>query len=97
LTLPLRERASVHFPNDVTAATQYGANIAAVAVYLQHWHFVPEDRLAELMQDIFGIALTTATIAAMAQGKAEQWSNLAGHIGDLKMDGVAHALCNAHH
>jgi transposase len=74
--------AEASFPEDVTAPAQYGANIAAVAVYLQHWHFVPEDRLAELIKDIFGVDLTTATIAAMGQRKAGQWSDLADYIGE---------------
>ncbi len=145
------------FPHDVTAPAQYGANIAAVTVYLQHWHLIPEDRLAELIGDVFGVDLATATIAAMGQRKAGQWRDLAGHIGErvkqapvkhmdetglrvcaalrwlhvastlhltfyraplrrnamlegtsgiivhdfwkpyLKMNGVTHALCNAHH
>jgi transposase len=70
------------FPGDVTAPTQYGANIAAAVVYLHQWHLVPEDRLAELMRDVFGVNLTSATIAAMSQRKAEQWNDLADHIGE---------------
>ena len=54
--------ANAVFPGDVAAATQYGANISALVVYLQHWHFIPEDRLAELMKDVFGVNLSTATI-----------------------------------
>jgi transposase len=84
-------KTDASFPADVTARTQYGANIAALAVYLQHWHFIPEDRLAELMNDVFGIELTTATIAAMAQRKAAQWSDLANHIGEqVKQAAVKH-------
>lgn len=84
-------RTDASFPEDVAAATQYGANVAALVVYLQAWHFVPEDRLAELMQDVFGVALSTATIAAMAQRKADQWSDLANHIGEqVKQAGVKH-------
>lgn len=79
------------FPDDVTAPTQYGAHIAARVVYLQHWHFVPEDRLAELMRDVFGVDLTTATIAAMAQRKADEWSGLADRIGEqVKQAAVKH-------
>lgn len=66
----------------MTAAAQYGANIAGLVVYLQYWHFIPEDRLAELMRDVFGVDLSTATIAAFAQRKAAAWSGLAGHIGE---------------
>jgi transposase len=79
------------FPEDVTAAAQYGTNIAALAVYLAHWHFIPEDRLAGLMKDVFGIDLTTATIAAMAQRKADEWKPLADDIGEqVKQADVKH-------
>jgi transposase len=92
------------FPHDVTAPAQYGATIAAVTVYLQHWHFIPEDRLAELVKDIFGVDLTTATIAAMGQRKAGQWNDLAGHIGEQvkrapvkHMDETGLRVCGALH
>jgi transposase len=79
------------FPDEVTAAAQYGANIAMLAIYLQYWHFIPEDRLAELMRDVFGVDLSTATIAAFAQRKAGAWSGLAGHIGEqVKQAAVKH-------
>lgn len=92
------------FPDGVTAPTQYGANIAAVVVYLQQWHLVPEDRLAELIRDIFGLDLTSATIAAMSQRKAEQWNDLADHIGEAvkkapvkHMDETGLRVCAALH
>jgi transposase len=79
------------FPDDVMAPAQYGANIAAVVVYLLHWHLIPEERLAELMRDVFGVDLSTATIAAMAQRKAEEWTELADHIGaQVKQAPVKH-------
>lgn len=80
------------FPGDVAAAAQYGANIAALVVYLQHWHFIPEDRLAELMADVFGVNLSTATIAAMGQRKAEEWEPLAEAIGTLVKDAAVKHL-----
>jgi transposase len=79
------------FPDGVTAAAQYGANIAGLVVYLQYWHFIPEARLAELLRDVFGVDLSTATIAAFAQRKADAWSGLAGHIGEqVKQAAVKH-------
>lgn len=51
------------FPAEVAAPVQYGPRISAVVVYLQHGHFLPEDRLAELMHDLFGVSLVPATIA----------------------------------
>lgn len=70
------------FPQDVVAPAQYGANIAALAIYLLHWHFLSEDRVAELLHDAFGVDITAATIAAMAQRKAEEWKGLAEDIGE---------------
>jgi len=97
-------KTDASFPGDVTAPTQYGANIAAVVVYLQQWHLVPEDRLAELIRDVFGLNLTSATIAAMSQRKAEQWSDLADYIGELvkkapvkHMDETGLRVCAALH
>ena len=34
------------FPQDVKAPVQYGVRIKAVSAYLQHQHFIPEDRKA---------------------------------------------------
>ncbi|MBI3796400.1 MAG: IS66 family transposase, partial [Deltaproteobacteria bacterium] len=70
------------FPDEVTATVPYGAAIAGLVVYLPHWHFIPEDRLAELMKDVFGVELATAPLAAMAHKKAHEWSGLAATIGD---------------
>ena len=36
------------FPESVNAPVQYGPRIAAMAVYLQNAHFLPEERLAEV-------------------------------------------------
>lgn len=68
------------FPDGVTAATQYGATVEALVVYLQAWQLIPEDRLAELMGDVFGVEVATSTIAAMGQRKAQDLAGLAEHI-----------------
>jgi transposase len=69
------------FPHEVTAAVQYGGYLTALVVYLQCWHFIPEDRLAELLRDVFGVDLATATIAAMGHKKAAELAGLAATIG----------------
>ncbi len=69
------------FPKDVTSQTQYGGNLAALVVYLQVWHYLPEDRLAEFLRDVCGVDISTATIAAMVSRKAADWQDLAAHIG----------------
>ncbi len=61
------------FPEGVTAPVQYGGRIMAVVVYLPQYHLVPEDRLAELMADLFGAKLVAATIARMSRGCARRF------------------------
>ena len=59
------------FPSGVTAPAQYGPNVAAAAVYLCATQFIPEDRIAEAMKDLFAVDISAATVAAMAQRKAD--------------------------
>ena len=51
------------FPEQVKAPVQYGVRIKAISAYLQHQHFIPEDRLSEALQDLFGCRMTPGTIA----------------------------------
>jgi transposase len=85
------EETAAAFPDDVTAQTQYGARVATWVVYLQTWHFLSEDRVVEVMRDMFGVCLSAATSAAMAQRKAKEWTELADHIGaQVKEAAVKH-------
>src|SRR6202789_3619584 len=68
------------FPADATAPVQYGANIAAVRVYLLHFQFLPEQRLAMLMADLFGVHLVTATIAGMSRSCAARFQSFAAAV-----------------
>ena len=70
------------FPEEVTAPVQYGARIRAFAVYLLHGHFVPEDRVAELMGDLFGVRLVPATIARMSRNCARRLQGFAAAVRD---------------
>ena len=145
------------FPVAITGPVQYGARIGAMVVYLSHYQLLPEDRLAELMKDLFGAELSPASLARMGGNSAEsvqgvvdvirelvksapvkhmdetglriagrtQWLHVAstarltfyrvserrgsllGGVGGIvvhdhwkpyfTMEGVRHALCNAHH
>ena len=66
-----------HFPDHVKAPVQYGARIAGIVVYLLHFQMLPEKRLTTLMGDLFGVQLTTATIAAMSQNCAARFTSFA--------------------
>jgi transposase len=58
------------FPETVSAPVQYGGRIAAFVVYLTNFQLVPEDRLATLMADLFGVSLSRATIGQMSRRAA---------------------------
>jgi len=62
--------------------------VGALVVYLQAWQLIPEDRLAELMRDVFGVEVATATIAAMGQRKAQEFAGLAEQIEQHVKDGA---------
>ena len=68
------------FPAEVTAAVQYGRSLTALVGYVQCWQLIPEDRLAELLRDVFGVDLATATIAALSHKKAAELAGLAATI-----------------
>ncbi len=59
------------FPKTVKAAAQYGVRVKAVSTYLQHQHFIPESRLSEILQDVFGCQMSEATIANTSQWLAQ--------------------------
>ena len=79
------------FPQGVTAPVQYGARIMAMVVYLLHFQLLPEDRLAELMAALFGVALVPATIAGMSRGCAARFGGLVDAIRErVKAAAVKH-------
>lgn len=79
------------FPEGVNAPVQYGARIAAFVVYLLHFQMLPEDRLALLMADLFGVKLCAATIARMSRSCAVRLQGLVATIRDhVAAAGVKH-------
>jgi transposase len=71
---------SAPFPEGVTAPAQYGARICAFVVYLLNYHFLPEDRLAELLSDLFGLKMVPATIARMSAACAQRFRGFADTV-----------------
>jgi transposase len=70
------------FPEEVAAPVQYGPQIAAFVIYLLHFQLLPEKRLAELMADLFGVNLVTATIASMGRNCAARFQGFAASVRD---------------
>ncbi len=71
------------FPDGVNAPVQYGARITAFVIYLLHYQLLPENRLAALMADLFGVKVATATIARMSRTCAERLRGFAQSVRDL--------------
>ena len=68
------------FPEGVTAPVQYGGRIMAFVVYLLHSQFIPEDRLVELIADLFGVRLAAATIARMSTKAVEHFQGFVAAV-----------------
>src|SRR5580704_10391468 len=60
-----------------------GARIRSFVIYLLHYQLLPEDRLAELMADLFGVKLAAATIARMSRTCAERLRGFTETLRDL--------------
>ncbi len=67
-----RVRVSARFPEGVSAPVQYGEGVKSLAVYLQHQHFIPEDRLQQLFDDGCGLPISTASLAQFSQLVAQR-------------------------
>ncbi|HHP7230586.1 MAG TPA: IS66 family transposase [Xenococcaceae cyanobacterium] len=59
------------FPQSVKASTQYGLRLKAISAYLQHQHFIPENRLCEILQDVFGCQMSEGTIVNHSKSLAQ--------------------------
>ena len=59
------------FPPLVQAPVQYGVRLKAISAYLQHQHFIPESRLSEIFEDVFGCRISQGTIVNYSKSLAE--------------------------
>lgn len=51
------------FPENVKGPVQYGDRVRALIAYFSHQHFIPVDRVCEIFEDIFGVAISPGTCA----------------------------------
>ena len=57
------ERTRASFPGHIKGPTQYGDRVRALIAYFSHQHFIPVDRVCEILEDIFGVAVSPGTCA----------------------------------
>ena len=72
------------FPAGVAAAAQYGERVRAAAIYLNVQQLIPEDRVAQTMNDVFGAPhLCAASLTAWVEDKATALAAVVAHIRAL--------------
>ncbi len=65
-------RTRAGFPEGVVSPAQYGERVKAAGVYLNAQQLVPEERTAQILQDLFGAAAACgASVAGWVRRKAE--------------------------
>ena len=80
------------FPDGVSAPVQYGQRIGAFVLYLLHSQLLPEQRLAELMVDLFGVHLCTATMARISRDCAKRFQDFVDVVRDRVADAAVKHL-----
>ena len=77
-------RTTADFPEGVSSPAQYGPRVKAVAIYLNVQQLIPEDRVAQAMQDLFGAGrLCPASLVGWGKKKAVEWAGVAAQIAAL--------------
>jgi len=86
------KKTQAEFPQGVNAPAQYGSRLQAQAAYLSVQHYIPEDRLQTLLQDLYGVNIATATLVKFNENLA---NNLHGFnekaLEKIKASNVKHA------
>jgi transposase len=59
------------FPAEVSAPTQYGPGVRALAVYLQQYQLVPMQRTCEMLSELCGCEVSEGTLAGWVELAAE--------------------------
>ena len=76
------EQTRATFPANVAAPVQYCERLEACVLYLLHGQLLPEKRVAALIADLFGVALSTATLATISQNAAARLRPFAETVRD---------------
>jgi transposase len=64
----------------VNAPVQYGSNARALASYFNTHHLVPEDRVSQMMSDVFNLQMSVATIESITKTGAKNTQDVVMRI-----------------
>jgi transposase len=56
------KRSVATFPPEVTAPVQYGPRVKTLAGYFNYAQLIPEDRVAQVFEDVFSLKIASATV-----------------------------------
>jgi transposase len=76
------QRTKAAAPRGAEAPVQYGPRIAAVIVYLYAGQFLSKDRTALALAELFGIPLSSGTVAALTARAAGRLHGFTEHVRD---------------
>lgn len=80
------------FPAHVSASVQYGPNIKAAVVHLTMHHMMPLSRTAALMAELFGLAMSEATVLSINEEAKSRLAPTVEAIGQaIAAAPIAHA------
>lgn len=87
-----RAMTTAGFPDGVAAHVQYGPRMRAAAVYCNVQQLIPEDRVCQLLRDLFGATrLCAASVTNWTRGAANKMGLVVEHIlTRLTEGGVRH-------
>jgi transposase len=66
--------------NFIKAPVQYGTNIKAFVSYLHMHHLVPEDRITQITEELFGVRMSIATVENIAKTCSNNVSKIVEEI-----------------
>lgn len=74
-------KSKADFPESITKPVQLGNTVLTIATYLRNYHLIPYERIKEIMRDIFGLGISTASIK---KAEIKCFHNLKGATNYIK-------------